>query len=325
MELQKARPISGPKQRPPFSHRLRNGSAWLLCLSFFFMIPIEFASLEWKQTTEGLWRIESGENTGVWFTLSWFLWALITLAGILGFTVGGLISRFAYERKRNRGVEGRDIAYYFAWIQLLTLVVTLPYYALNPEEGNSWIDYFPHILMLGIAVFLFRGRLSDLGLRLPSVKNTLALLASVAISYVVVYFFLDPLVTEPVARFFHLELNSWREDSISKGIDNALKAGWVAVFGQMALIGIIGPIAEEVVFRGLLMNALMKRGWVVLSIVLSSLVFALFHADITFLAPLFILGMILGTLYAVFRNLWAPILFHIVNNTASVILDILHK
>ncbi len=93
--------------------------------------------------------------------------------------------------------------------------------------------------------------------------------------------------------------------------------------GQVLMIGMIGPIAEEVLFRGLLMGVLAKRVGIAAAVFLSSVVFALSHVDVAFLAPLFVMGLILGVLYAFFRNLWVPILFHMVNNTVSVVLDLL--
>ncbi|OYD06309.1 CPBP family intramembrane glutamic endopeptidase [Paludifilum halophilum] len=327
---------SSPSHREkPFSHILRHLSAWLLCISFFYMIPMEFASLEWEKTSEGLWRVSNGDGTGSLFLLQYLLWMLVTLFAASLFFITGLISGFAEERYHNQGLlSGRDLVYYFSWVQFLTLAFLLPYYAIVPEteaEGGSggWFGliapYIPHILMLGVALWIFRRRLPDLGFRQAKGKKWMWMIGAVGVLYLLLFFFLDALVTLPVAEFFNLELQSWREDSISQGIFQATRMGWISVLGQIALLGLIGPIAEEIVFRGLLMRGMMQKIGTTAGVILSALIFALFHTDIPFLAPLFIMGLILGGLYAVFRNLWAPILFHVVNNTVSVVVDVISK
>lgn len=140
--------------------------------------------------------------------------------------------------------------------------------------------------------------------------------------YLLLFFFLDPLVTEPVARWFNLELVSWREDDISAGISQAMETGWLSVMLQWFIIGVVGPVGEEVIFRGLLMQVMWRKIGATFSIVCSSVIFALFHADVAFFAPLLTMGLVMGILYVWFRSLWAPILFHVVNNSVSVLLDI---
>lgn len=169
---------------------------------------------------------------------------------------------------------------------------------------------------------MFRGRLSSLGFRSLPVRSWLQIVFIVGAAYAFIYFLLDPLVTEPVARAFSLEMTSWREDSISQGLTEAAGSGWMFAAGQVLMIGMIGPVAEEILFRGVLMGVLAKRVGVAVAVILSSALFALSHVDVAFLAPLFVMGLIMGIMYAYFKNLWVPILFHIVNNTVSVILDL---
>ncbi|MFD1397699.1 CPBP family intramembrane glutamic endopeptidase [Kroppenstedtia eburnea] len=309
----------------PVSAKLRLAAAWLLCFSYFYMIPMEFSSLEWEKTGEGLWRATEG-GTGLLVAVQLLLWLTGTLLVSILFLVTGLVGGFQYERKPGDGpLRGRDLAYYFAWVQVLTFASLFLFSPFAQDGGwiSTFLPYFPHLLMVLLALFLFRGRLSSLGFRSFPGRRWLGICAAVGIAYAFIYFLLDPLVTEPVARIFSLDMTSWREDSISRGLAKAAGLGWVFGAGQVLMIGVIGPIAEEVLFRGVLMGVLAKRVGVAAAVFLSSAVFALSHVDVAFLAPLFVMGLILGILYAYFKNLWVPILFHIVNNTVSVVLDLL--
>lgn len=312
--------------RKPVLVKIRLVAAWLLCFSYFYMIPIEFSALEWKKTGEGLWLVTEGGAPGPVFVIQLLLWMAGTFLAAVVFLVSGAVSGFYCERKLKGGsLQGGDLAYYFAWFQILTFsfLIVYPTFAVT-EKGwlSTILPYFPHVLSLALAFLLFRSRLSILGFRSLPGRQWLGVLIAVGAGYAFVSFLLDPLVTEPVARALSLEMASWREDSISQGLSQAAEMGWVFGASQILLIGVIGPIAEEIMFRGLLMGVLAQRVGVAAAIFLSSAVFSLSHVDVAFLAPLFVMGLIMGTLYAVFRNLWVPILFHMVNNTVAVVLDL---
>ncbi|PTM56954.1 CPBP family intramembrane glutamic endopeptidase [Desmospora activa] len=312
--------------QPPLA-QLRHWCAWFLCISFFYMVPMELSTLEWQKTEEGLWRIQSAETPSLWIAFQYLLWMIVTFISSLLFILTGSVQNFAYEKFAfQKQVEGLTVVYYFAWVQFLTMVTLFPYFFISGFGGLEWLDSFfsflPHFIMVGTALVLFRGSWEALGFDRPRASRWLMMIGVVAGSYLLVFFFLDSLVTEPVARWFNLELASWREDDISAGISQAVESGWVFVLFQLLIIGVVGPIAEEVVFRGLLMKLMWRKIGVGLSILLSSVIFALFHADVAFFAPLLAMGLVMGILYAWFRSLWAPILFHIVNNSVSVLFEV---
>ncbi|SMO93463.1 CPBP family intramembrane glutamic endopeptidase [Melghirimyces algeriensis] len=306
--------------------KIRLGAAWILCLSYFYMIPLEFSALQWHKSNNGLWQVTEGTSPGSWFMIQYVLWMGITFLGVLLFLGTSLGEKFGYERnRRNETLRPRDLAYYFAWSQVLSLGFFILYDLLPGEMGgglSTLLPYLPHLLMMALAFVLFRRCLGQVGFCGLPARHWLAMMFAVGVGYLFVYFLLDPLVTEPVARFFSLEIQSWREHSITDGINRAVSHGWIYAGGQLLLIGVIGPIAEEITFRGVLQGVLLPKVGKVASVLFSSTLFALFHVDVVFFAPLFVMGLILGTLYILFRSLWAPILFHILNNVVSVILDL---
>jgi len=81
------------------------------------------------------------------------------------------------------------------------------------------------------------------------------------------------------------------------------------------VIAIIGPIAEEFIFRGVLLKRLMKKTSMWGGIIISSILFGILHADII---GAFAFGVIASLLYLKTSNLLIPIIMHIINNSTAV-------
>ncbi len=98
--------------------------------------------------------------------------------------------------------------------------------------------------------------------------------------------------------------------------------GWTAVMA--ALVVIAGPIIEEVMYRGLLQEAMRRAGaspWQ--AILLTSVLFALAHVGVVeahALLGLFVLGLGLGWSYERTGRLWAPIVMHMLFNTGNLLM-----
>ncbi|GAB4228955.1 MAG: hypothetical protein Tsb0021_06620 [Chlamydiales bacterium] len=90
---------------------------------------------------------------------------------------------------------------------------------------------------------------------------------------------------------------------------------------------VIIPIAEEVLFRGLLQSWLKKYVHRIYAIGLSSIIFACFHysseqqlSNVVILPSLFAFSIILGSLYEKQQSLISPIVLHSLFNLSSTIL-----
>ena len=83
-------------------------------------------------------------------------------------------------------------------------------------------------------------------------------------------------------------------------------------------IGLIGPIAEEFIFRGMLLHRMMKKTSMWGGIIISSILFGILHADIIGAT---IFGIVTSLLYLKTGNLLIPILLHIFNNSLAIILS----
>jgi tetratricopeptide (TPR) repeat protein len=83
---------------------------------------------------------------------------------------------------------------------------------------------------------------------------------------------------------------------------------------------IVGPIVEEILFRGLIYGALERRLRVFGAILVSSLLFALVHLQVVYFIPIFCLGLVLGWARWKANSLGLPILIHVLNNGVALIL-----
>lgn len=79
--------------------------------------------------------------------------------------------------------------------------------------------------------------------------------------------------------------------------------------------GILGPILEEILFRGIVYNRLKSFNSNMKSIILTSLIFSIFHFDIINSIYAFFTSFILIYLYEKYNTLYAPILMHIFLNS----------
>lgn len=91
--------------------------------------------------------------------------------------------------------------------------------------------------------------------------------------------------------------------------------------GMVAIIAfgtLVGPVAEEVLFRGFLQPALRDVMGSTRAIVVTSLLFALVHFNAYIFPQIFILGLLLGYLYEETGTLVAPVSVHVLHNSVSL-------
>jgi membrane protease YdiL (CAAX protease family) len=82
---------------------------------------------------------------------------------------------------------------------------------------------------------------------------------------------------------------------------------------------ILGPIVEELIFRGLLFGALAPRLGVLASALITALIFGAVHGDLVLFPTLAALGFVAALAYAATGNLWVPITLHMLNNALGAV------
>ena len=89
-------------------------------------------------------------------------------------------------------------------------------------------------------------------------------------------------------------------------------------FVVMAVV--VAPIAEEILFRGILYPAIKQIGYPRLAAIGTALLFALFHVNLLTFASLTVVALGLIALYEFTDNLLAPITAHAVFNASNLIM-----
>lgn len=91
---------------------------------------------------------------------------------------------------------------------------------------------------------------------------------------------------------------------------------WILII----VVALLPAVFEEWFFRGSLQKFLTKKfekKWI--AIVITAVVFSVFHGEFFSLMPRILLGLVLGYVYFYTQNLWYPIIIHFVNNLASIV------
>ena len=111
------------------------------------------------------------------------------------------------------------------------------------------------------------------------------------------------------------------EDQTGEIIKGLLQMNHFGEFlANLTIIAILPALGEELVFRGVVQQQLMRRianPWV--AIILSAFIFSVAHFQFEGLLPRMILGVLLGWLYWQTRNFWVPVIAHFFNNGIQVV------
>lgn len=90
--------------------------------------------------------------------------------------------------------------------------------------------------------------------------------------------------------------------------------------------GILGPIIEELMFRGIIYNELKSKYSNMKSILITTIFFAIIHINIIQILYALIIGFILIFVYEKYYNIKAPIILHMASNiTTTLFLPLLIK
>jgi membrane protease YdiL (CAAX protease family) len=88
----------------------------------------------------------------------------------------------------------------------------------------------------------------------------------------------------------------------------------------LVTVVVLAPVAEELLFRGVLLRGLKERLGIVASAVISGFVFSAYHLDPVGFLPRFEIGIVLALLAWKSGSLWPAIAFHAANNALAMTL-----
>jgi membrane protease YdiL (CAAX protease family) len=159
----------------------------------------------------------------------------------------------------------------------------------------------------------FRIALQALGFRKFNVRRAAAMIVLLLLAILAV----DNLY-QYVITVLHLSLQT--NDQV---VLQHSKIAPISTYATLLAAVFVAPFCEEIFFRGFLFPGLLRSmpvGW---AIVLSSLLFAVAHADPGSFAVLFIIGLALAYLRWRTNSLWPGMILHFINNGLGALLIIL--
>lgn len=84
---------------------------------------------------------------------------------------------------------------------------------------------------------------------------------------------------------------------------------------------ILPAVCEELLIRGIALSEYANYG-VSISVIMTSVVFALFHGNITAIPSLFVAGVFYAVITHLFKSVWPAVICHIINNALSVYISL---
>lgn len=91
-------------------------------------------------------------------------------------------------------------------------------------------------------------------------------------------------------------------------------------FVIFTLMGILGPMSEELVCRGIVYHGYKRTGTMMQALLLSSMIFALMHMNFNQAAYAFVMGVVMVLLVEATGSIWSSILVHVTFNSQQVCL-----
>lgn len=151
---------------------------------------------------------------------------------------------------------------------------------------------------------------------LPGMNIAVLTILLMAVSIPLVLFSLNINQMIPLPEMF--QTTEAQTEEMLKGLLKMDNTG--ELLANLVVIALLPAIGEEIVFRGVVQQQLMRRianPWVAL--VISAAVFSFIHLQFEGFLPRLILGLLLGWLYWQTRNFWVPVLAHFFNNALQVV------
>jgi len=174
-------------------------------------------------------------------------------------------------------------------------------------------------IVLYFAVNKFKGGLAGLGISLKEIKRDLMIAVGGYLTIIPVLAIIMIIVLIGL-KVFNYEPPETKTFEILYGAK-----GPRLLFFLTVLVTVIGPVAEELFFRGFAYPVFRKKIGVRKAILLVSVIFAMLHMNIVSFFPILALGILLAYLYEKTGSMIPSITVHVIHNSAVIFFVYLYK
>ncbi len=282
--------------------------------------------------------LSSNKPLAVTVTVSTFVSALVLMAGLF-FGISCIARKLNGHDIMAAYGSPPDVRWQF--IDILRIIVTFYFfaYAFQWIEANIFAlmkikningnlfgvlnatlsDIIGLAIVLYFAVNKFKSGLAGLGLTFKNIKRDIRIAIGGYLTIIPV------LAVIMIIVFIGLKVSSY-EPPETKALEMLYEAkGTKLLFILTVLVTIIGPIAEELFFRGFAYPVFRKKIGVRNAILLVSAVFAMLHMNIVSFFPILALGVLLAYLYEKTGSMIPSITVHVIHNSAVIFFVYLYK
>jgi hypothetical protein len=208
------------------------------------------------------------------------------------------------------GLIKRLLLYAALWLGPVVLAAIIMIVSGLYDKDSFWDSgLVPWLLLLGntlvAVVFLAKGFVvRDLGrIEQQDLLPMIGMALLIFLGWVFPETFLQNLIDVPI------ELSDEEFDQLAGGIAGTIDTAF------------IGPIVEEIIFRGLILGTLLtliRRPWI--AILISALVFGAIHMTTSQLIFGGLYGLLLGWLFWRTGSIWPGVVIHVANNASAMLL-----
>ena len=221
------------------------------------------------------------------------IYLFIMLFAQAGFTIFAMVTQFT-------GIGENGVSYE----ETVTFVENMN----NIVASNTLLVTFITIVVaIPIMLYLFKkqeGNLKFQGKKQGLYINiAVGIFASLGVSKLVTLFPIDGIIGN------YKELSS-----------NVMSAD---ILLQIVTLILLGPLMEELLFRGLIYYRLMLLNEKAIAAYISAIIFGVYHLNLVQGLYTFVLGILLVYVYEKFSTLWAPYLLHMGANAIAVVINYL--
>lgn len=193
------------------------------------------------------------------------------------------------------------------------------------SEAKAALHFFPmlktgimDVAILGLVIYFVKvkygQRLAAIGLKIKDMPNLIFLggLSYLAFLPILSFILLTAIIVAVLFNYYPPEQTLIKLFLQEKNI-------WFLIYSVMMVV-IIGPIFEEVFFRGFSYNAIKRKWGARRATALTAVVFAALHANPIGFFPILALGLLLAYMYEKTGSLVSPIIIHILHNGLMITL-----